>query len=141
MVLANYAKKAKAMWLGNPDSKHSFTYVPDAAKAMALLGQSPESDNQIWHLPTAPALTGKEFIQLAASVFNTEPQYRRLNKLMLNIIGLFNKPIGETAELYYQYQYDYIFNSDKFEKAFGVQPTSYADGFKHLAQTFYKKPS
>jgi nucleoside-diphosphate-sugar epimerase len=141
MVLANYAKKSKAMWLGNPDSKHSFTYVPDAAKAMTVLGQHTESDNQIWHLPTAPALTGREFMQLAASVFNTQPQYRRLNKLMLNFIGLFNKPIGETAEMYYQYQYDYVFSSAKFEKAFGVQPTPYAIGFKHLAQTFYKKSS
>lgn len=133
MVLTKYAQKAKALWLGNPASKHSFIYIPDAGKAVYLLGQHPEADNQIWHLPTAPALTGKEFIQLAANTFNTRPNYRKVNKLMLQTIGLFNKLIGETAELYYQYEYDYVFNSRKFEKAFQVQPTSYAAGLEQYS--------
>ncbi|MGV3586946.1 MAG: NAD-dependent epimerase/dehydratase family protein [Adhaeribacter sp.] len=138
MVLAKYAKKQKAMWLGNPNSKHSFTYVPDAGKTMYLLGQHPESSNQIWHVPTAPALTGHEFINLAAKVYNTPPKFTKVNKLMLHTIGLFNKAVGETAELYYQYQYDYIFNSDKFEQAFGVKPTPYANGVQQLSQTFFR---
>lgn len=139
MVLAKYEKKQKAMWLGNPLSRHSFTYVPDAGKAVALLGTHPETDNQIWHMPTAPAKTGKEFIELAAGIFNTSPAYMRVNKLMLNTIGLFNKAISESAELYYQYQYDYIFNSKKIEDYFNIKPTSYADGITHLSQTLFKQ--
>jgi nucleoside-diphosphate-sugar epimerase len=139
MVLAKFAKKSKAMWLGNPASKHSFTYVPDAGKAVALLGTHPESDNQIWHLPTAPALTGKAFIELAAGIFNTRPAYTRVNKFMLTTIGIFNKMIGETAELYYQYEYDYIFDSKKFEDYFKVKPTPYEDGIKELTQTLFKQ--
>ncbi len=138
MVLARFAKKSKAMWLGNASSKHSFTYVPDAGKAVALLGTHPESDNQTWHLPTAPALTGKAFIELAAGIFNTRPAYTALNKLMLTTFGLFNKIVAETTELYYQYQYDYIFDSRKFEDYFNVKPTSYADGVKELSQTLFK---
>jgi nucleoside-diphosphate-sugar epimerase len=139
MVLSKYAKKSKAMWLGNPGSKHSFTYVPDAGKAVALIGTHPETDNQIWHLPTAPAITGKEFIQLAARIFNTSSAYMRVNKLMLNTIGLFNKMIGETSELYYQYEYDYIFDSRKFEDYFKVKPTPYADGVTALSQTLFRQ--
>jgi nucleoside-diphosphate-sugar epimerase len=138
MVLAKFAKKQKAMWLGNASSKHSFTFVPDAGKAVVLLGTHPESDNQVWHLPTAPALTGKAFIDLAASIFNTRPAYSRVNKFMLTSIGLFNKMIGETAELYYQYEYDYIFDSKKFEDYFTIKPTPYADGIKQLSQTLFK---
>jgi len=133
MVLAKYAQKAKAMWMGDPASKHSFIYIPDAGKAVYLLGQRPEADKQIWHLPTAPALIGKEFIQLAASTFNTKPNYSKVNKLMLQTIGLFNKMIGETAELYYQYEYDYVFNSQKFEQEFRVQPTAYTTGINQFS--------
>ncbi len=133
MVLAKYAQKAKAMWLGNPASQHSFIYIPDAGKAVYLLGQHPEADNQIWHLPTAPALTGKEFIQLAANVFKAKPNFIKVNKLMLQLIGLFNKFTGEITELYYQYKYDYIFNSQKFEKAFQVQPTPYKAGIQEYS--------
>jgi nucleoside-diphosphate-sugar epimerase len=139
MVLAKFARKQKAMWLGNPDCKHAFTYVPDAGQAMYLLGQHPEADNQVWHLPTAPALTGREFIQLAASAFETPPRFMKVNKLMLQALGLFTKAIGETAEMYYQYQYDYEFSSEKFEKAFGIKPTAYADGVQQLSQTIFKE--
>ena len=138
MVLAKYAKKEKAMWLGEPGSKHAFTYVPDAGRAVYLLGQHPEADNQVWHVPTAPALTGHAFMQLAAKAFNTQPKYMKVNKLMLQALGLFTKAIGETAELYYQYQYDYIFSSEKFQHAFGVMPTTYDEGLQQLSQTLFK---
>jgi nucleoside-diphosphate-sugar epimerase len=139
MVLSKYAKGEKAMWLGKAKTKHSFTFIPDAGRAMYLLGQNPESDNQIWHLPTAPPLTGNEFVNLAAGVFNVQPKYIQVNKLMLQLMGLFNKVIKDSVEMYYQYDHDYIFDSTKFEKAFGVQPTSYADGIKQLSQTLFKK--
>lgn len=139
MVLAKYAKKQKAMWLGNAAARHSFTYVPDTGKAMYALAKDPGSDNQVWHLPTAPSLTGKEFIQLAANVFNTKPDYIQVKKLLLNTMGLFNKMIQETAEMYYQYQYDYIFSSEKFEKTYNMQPTSYEDGIRTLSGSLFKQ--
>jgi nucleoside-diphosphate-sugar epimerase len=134
MVLMKYAKKQKAMWLGNTDAKHSFTYVPDTGEALYRLAKDTASTNQVWHLPTAAALEGKKFIELAASAFNVKPEYTRINKLLLQIIGLFNKVIGETVEMYYQYQYDYVFSSEKFEKAYGLKPTSYGDGITQCSK-------
>jgi nucleoside-diphosphate-sugar epimerase len=138
MVLSKYAKKEKAMWLGKVNTKHSFTYVPDAGLGMYLLGKSPKSDNQIWHLPTASPLSGIELLFIAAELFNTKPRFMTVNKLMLQLMGLFNKVIGGTVEMYYQYDHNYIFNSDKFEKAFGIQPTTYTEGIRQLSQTLFK---
>lgn len=137
MVLNKYAKKERALWEGKPDMLHNFSYIPDMGKGMYLLGQSPESDNQIWHMPTAPAMTGKKFIELTARIYSAEPKYFAVNKAMLWLIGLFNKLVADSVEMYYQYDHNYIFNSDKFEKAFGVKPTSYADGIKALSETLY----
>ena len=139
MVLFKYAKGEQAMWLGKPDTLHSFTYVPDAGKAIYLLGQRPEADNQIWHLPTAPAITGKQIIEIAANTFHTKPRYMSLNKLMLQMIGLFDKVVRDSVEMYYQYDHDYSFNSDKFEKAFEVTPTGYQQGIQYLSQTVFKQ--
>lgn len=138
MVLDKYAKKEKAMWLGNPETLHSFTFVPDAGKAMFLLGQDPLSDNQIWHLPTARALTGNTFINHAADVFEVKPSFMKVNKLMLKALGLFNKAIEGTVEMYYQYQFDYEFDSTKFEHYFSIQPSSYKEGIQHLFSSYYK---
>ncbi len=138
MLLSKFAKKESAQWLGNPKTLHAFILVEDAAKAVALLGRNPESDNQIWHLPTAPAITGIELINLAAKVFDTTPKYMKINKPMMQLFGLFSKPIKNSVEMFYQYANDYQFNSDKFQKAFNVKPTSYQDGFEKLAGTLYK---
>ncbi|MBE9585216.1 NAD-dependent epimerase/dehydratase family protein [Mucilaginibacter sp. JRF] len=139
MVLDKFSKGQKAQWIGDAKTKHTFTYVPDAGKAMYLLGQTPDSDNQIWHAPSAPALTGKQFIELAADVFKVEPKFSSINKLMLWMAGLFNKTIMGTVEMYYQYDHDYIFDSSKFEKAFGIKPTTYLEGISQLSQTQFKR--
>jgi nucleoside-diphosphate-sugar epimerase len=138
MVLSNYSKKQNAKWIGNPNCKHNFIYVPDAGKAMFLLGQNPDSDNQIWHLPTPPAITGKQFLNIAASVYKVKPKYSSINKVMLWLVGLFQKVVMGTVEMYYQYDHDYIFDSSKFEKAFNFKPTSYEDGITEMSKTLYK---
>ena len=125
------------MWLGNPRARHNFTFVPDTGKALYALAKNPGSDNQVWHLPTAPAITGIALMQMAARIFNAPPRYIRINKFLLSSIGLFNKPVAEAAELYYQNQYDYIFSSEKFEKAFDIQPTSYQEGLQRLSETIF----
>ncbi len=124
-VLENFKEGKRAMWLVNDNVKHSFTYTPDAGKATALLGNTEDAYNQIWHLPTDKnALTGKEIIELAAKEFETAPKYTLLPKWMLKIIGLFNKAIRENNEMIYQYDSDYLFDSSKFEKRFKFKPTS-----------------
>lgn len=138
MVLDKYAKHQTAQWMGDVNKLHCFSYIPDMGKAMYLLGQHPESDNQIWHLPTAKPKRGKAFIELAARIYHVKPKYFKINKLMLFVIGLFNKVIMGTVEMYYQCINDYVFDSSKFEKAFNFKPTSYEDGIKLMSETLYK---
>jgi len=139
MVLTNYAKKQKAQWIGNPNKLHNFSYIPDMGKGMFLLGQHPESDNQVWHMPTAPAITGKQFIELAARTYGVKPSVFAVNKFMLWAYGLFKKVVMGTVEMYYQYSNNYIFDSSKFEKAFNFKPTSYEEGLKLMSETVYAK--
>ncbi|WP_461451332.1 NAD-dependent epimerase/dehydratase family protein [Mucilaginibacter sp.] len=138
MLLDKYAHKQTAQWVGDPRMLHNYTYIPDCGKAIFLLGQNPQSDNQIWHAPTAAPITGKEFINLAANIYQVKPKYMRINKFMLWVFGLFNKVVAGVVEMYYQYDHDYNFNSDKFEKAFNFKPTTYEDGIRHMSKTLYK---
>ena len=139
MVLDKYAKKQKAQWIGDPDKLHNFSFIPDMGKGVYLLGQNPDSDNQIWHMPTAPALPGKQLIEIAAKVFGVEPKFMAVNKLMLWSYGLFVKVVMGTVEMYYQYNHDYIFDSSKFEKAFNYKPVGYEEGIKLMSETVYAK--
>lgn len=139
MILNRFAKNKSAQWVGNAGKLHSFTYVPDLGKALYLLGQHPESSNQVWHLPTAKAITGKDFIELAAKIYRVEPRYSTINRFMLKTFGLFSKPVKEAVELYYQNSEDYQFDSSKFEKAFNYSPVGYEMGMQELSTTLYRK--
>ncbi|HEY4322791.1 MAG TPA: NAD-dependent epimerase/dehydratase family protein [Mucilaginibacter sp.] len=139
MVLENDANKKTAQWIGDPGKLHSFSYIADMGKAMYLLGQNPDSDNQIWHMPTAQAIPGKQFIEVAARIYAVKPKYFAVKKFMLWAYGLFNKTVMGTVEMYYQYNHDYIFDSSKFEKAFNFKPTSYEEGIKLMSETLYAR--
>ncbi len=130
-VVKNLSQGKKANWLGNVSCKHSYTFTPDAGKATALLGNSPKAYGEVWHLPTtANPLTGKEWVTAFAKELNVQPRYREVSKLMVRLIGLFNKPMSELAEMFYQYDRNYVFDSSKFETAFDFTPTPYEEGIR-----------
>ncbi len=135
LVFENLKKGKKAQWLVNDSAKHSQTYIPDAGKATALLGNSPAAYGQIWHLPTdRNVLTGKEFIEKVAKEFGVMPEYSVLSKWMLQIAGLFNVTIRESVEMLYQSESDYLFDSSKFVNAFPFKTTTYDEGIRETVR-------
>lgn len=137
MVFENFAKGKKAQWMIRDDVQHALTYTPDAGKATALLGNSPEAFNQVWHLPTDPnVLTGREFIELAAKHFNAKPKYRVLKKGLLKMIGVFVPVIRESIEMLYQMESDYVFYSSKFDRTYNFKTTRYEDGVANSAKYY-----
>ncbi len=138
-VFNNFSKGKKAFWFSSVNFKHSVTYVPDAARATALLGNTPEAFNQVWHLPTASnPLTGKEWIEAIAKEMGVEPKYQLVSKFMLRLIGLFQPVMREMTEMLYQYDRDYVFDSSKFESHFDFKPTSYQAGIKMIVEHDYR---
>jgi nucleoside-diphosphate-sugar epimerase len=125
----------KANLLGSVNSKHSYTFTPDAGKATALLGNTADAYNQVWHLPTAAEpFTGAQWAWLIASELGVKPRYHRVNRYMIWILGYMNPVMKEILEMFYQNQSDYIFDSSKFENRFGIKPTPYHIGIKQVIQ-------
>lgn len=128
----------KANWLGRTDKVHSFTYTPDAAKATAILGNSPSAYNQVWHLPTAKdPMTGEEWIQKVSSALDQKARMQVAPGWMVKIMGIFNPFMKEMSEMMYQFEQDYRFVSDKFETAFEFKPTPYLKGIQEVVLEDY----
>ena len=137
MVMKNLKEGKKAMWFVNSDIKHSFTYTPDAAKATALLGNTPDAYGQVWHLPTeSRRVTGREIITMIASEMGAEPKISLLPKFMLLPLGLFIPIMKEMREMIYQYDRDYFFDSSKFTRRFGIKATPYEEGIKATCKAY-----
>src|SRR3979409_2246385 len=137
LVFDKLAKGAKGSWLVNDSAKHSFTLTSAAARSLVLLADSESAWNQTWHVPTAAdPPTGKQFIELVAKEFGTQPKYRVLTRPMLRLAGWFETTVRELYEMLYQYEFDYIFDSSKFTETFRFQPTSYAEGVLRTTQSY-----
>ena len=133
-VIDKLKKGSKAMWQSDADKVHSITYVPDAAKAVAILGNNFDAFNQEWHLPTSPQKwTGKDFINQVAQQLDVKPKYYILNKTMISMLGIFSSTIRELKEMQYQNDRDYFFDSAKFDNHFSFMPTSYEEGIRESA--------
>ena len=134
LVFDKFAQGAKASWLVNDRTRHSWTFTPDAGKSLALLAESDSAWNRTWHVPAAPnPPTGKEFIEIAANVFSVEPNYRVLSRPLIKLAGFFDADIRESYEMLYQYDSEYLFDSTRFSTAFHFIPTSYEDGIRRCA--------
>ncbi|HUZ57961.1 MAG TPA: NAD-dependent epimerase/dehydratase family protein [Hanamia sp.] len=130
-VIDKLKKGNKAMWQSDAGKIHSFTYVPDAARAVAILGNTLDAFNQEWHLPTSTQKwTGKDFINKVAKQLNVKPRYYILNKTMISLLGIFSPTIKELKEMQYQNDRDYFFDSSKFDTHFSFIPTTYEEGIK-----------
>ncbi|HVS95996.1 MAG TPA: NAD-dependent epimerase/dehydratase family protein [Puia sp.] len=131
LVFQRLIKDKRAQWLLNADAPHSFTYVPDAARALAILAADDNSWNQVWHLPTAaPPITGRDLVRKAAAILQKDARCQVLPAWMIRLGGLFDRTTAELHEMLYQYAYDYRFDSSKFEKAYHFTPTPYDEGIR-----------
>jgi nucleoside-diphosphate-sugar epimerase len=134
-VAKNLMKGKKAQVFANPDKIHTYTFTPDAGKATALLGNTDDAYGQVWHVPTTKEkLTTKQWVHLIAEEIGKDPKMQKIPTWMLHVIGLFNPLIKEFPEMLYQNEMDYVFNSSKFEKRFGITATPPKEGVKVMME-------
>lgn len=139
-VFERFAKGKSAFVMGRADKIHSFTYVPDIGRALAILGTDDRANGQVWHLPTsAERWTGETWVKAAAHFFGVKPKYQSTPTILLRLMGLFNRLFREMVEMNYQYTNDYIFSSDKFERSFGMKPTPNEQGAQETAAWYKTK--
>ncbi|MEI6410152.1 MAG: NAD-dependent epimerase/dehydratase family protein [Bacteroidota bacterium] len=127
-----------AFVFGRPDKVHTYTYTRDLAPALAILGTDDRADGQIWNIPTAQEpWTGADWVKASAAAFGLKPTFQATPTFVLRIMGLFNKLFKEMVEMNYQYTHDYVLSSAKFEKTFGLKPTSFEKGLEETV-AYYK---
>ena len=116
-------------WVGNPKAVHTFTYTPDAARSVALLGNTPTAYGQVWHALTShESMTGEAYARIACELAGRPYRLQVAPRWMLALMGLFAPVLRENMEMLYQFEHDYRFDSTKLEQACGMTATPYRDG-------------
>lgn len=109
-------------------------WTPDASRAMALIGNTPDCYGQTWHLPCDDnRITYKDLVSFASAELGKKINFAVTSLWIFKLLSLFNKQIKELLELLPRYQVDNIFKSDKFKKRFPeFTYTSYQEGIRRI---------
>lgn len=115
-------------WFGNPDKRHTFTYLPDFAGALIDLGALPESWGRAWHVPSPETMTLRQFAeQVSRLAGRTAPKIRQTPRLVLRLLGLAIPAAGEMVEMEYAFANDFVMAQDDWNARFERRATELDD--------------
>ena len=130
----------KAQVMGDPDQPHSYSYVPDIASGLVTLADNDEADGAAWHLPNAPAITTRQFVDKIYAATGNEPQIQAISRMMVNVLGLFNGQVRELKEMLYEFEEPFVVDSTRFESTFGVHATPLDEAIPVTVEWFRTHP-
>lgn len=113
----------KAEMFGNPSALHTYTYVPDFGEALVRLALDDRSHGRAWHVPNAPAVSTRIFLEKAAAVAGVEPRSVVRTKFQLRLAGLFIPPAKESIEMLYEFEEDFVVDHSAYAAVFGDHAT------------------
>jgi nucleoside-diphosphate-sugar epimerase len=127
----------RARWLGSLDQPHTLDYLGDMARALVTLGEREEADGQVWHLPAAEPLTGRQFLTLVYESAGLAPKVGVVSRPMIRLVGVFNPLVRELNETLYQFERPFVSDASKFQGAFGpFEPTPHRDAVRPTVEWF-----
>jgi nucleoside-diphosphate-sugar epimerase len=138
-VFENVLRGKPADLLGDIDAPHSYTYIEDFAGGLITLGEHDEAPGHVWHLPTAPALTTRQFVQIVFQEAGMPVRLRVAPRPLISIMALFNPIMREIKEMLYEFEEPFVLDHSKFEHAFGGSPTPHAEAIRQTLDWYRQR--
>lgn len=113
---------------GDPDAPHSWTYVPDVARTLAVLGTDARAWGSAWHVPTAPPCSQRELLDRFAAIAGVRPpKVATYPAWAVRAIGVVWPLLREMQEVAYQFERPFVLDSTAFTSTFGIAATPLDD--------------
>jgi nucleoside-diphosphate-sugar epimerase len=109
--------------IGDPDRRHTYTYVLDLGEAMVRLSETPETWGRAWHVPNAPTGSTRAFAERAAALAGVQLRLRRMRPWQLRLIGRFVPAVKEMIEMQYEFDDDFVVDHSAYADVLGDHAT------------------
>lgn len=83
----------RASWLAGLDAPHTLSYLPDVGWGLVTLGEQPGALGDVWHIPAAHPLTGRQFITFVCEAVGKPLRMGVINRPMMLLAGIFNNAV------------------------------------------------
>jgi nucleoside-diphosphate-sugar epimerase len=114
-----------ALFFGDPDQLHSYSYTPDVAAGLVALGRG--GARGVWMLPVQPAETTRAVLARFGRALGADVKVSQVPVWVLRAAGVFWRTGAEIAEMTYQWQQPYVLDDTRIRSRFGLAPTPWDD--------------
>ena len=139
LVIKAAIKGKAAQVVGDLDTPHSYTYMPDIGRALVTLATHDDAFGEVWHLPTPKAVSTRRMLELIYAAAGHPLKIQAAPKWLLRIIGLFNPDAGEMVEMVYEFEKPFIIDDRKFVGRFEWHATPLATVIRETVAWFKVK--
>jgi len=91
-------------------------------------------------VPSPMAMTTRKFVETVYRALDKPVKMSRAPRLAIALAGLFDANARELKEMLYQFERDFVMDSNRFEKAFGVQATPLGEPIRATLD-WYRRPN
>ena len=124
----------KVRVLGDPDAPHSWTYVPDVGRTLAVLGTDERACGRPWHVPSAPALSQRDLAGRFCAVAGApSASVAAFPAGSLTLAGVVSAQMRELKETRYQFDRPFLLDSSDCTATFGIEATPLDDALAAVA--------
>jgi nucleoside-diphosphate-sugar epimerase len=113
-------------FIGDPDLLHTYSYVPDIATGLAVLGTDERAIGKVWHLPGPETVSTSAVLDLVAAEVGHPVGIRNVPKLAVRALGLVIPMMRGLAEMAYEFDGPFVLDTTRYESTFGTAGTSLA---------------
>jgi nucleoside-diphosphate-sugar epimerase len=124
-------------WPGSLDAPHAVAYLPDIARAYALLGTDDRADGRTWILPHPDPMTGRQFLDMVKNALPTPVNTRAVSLMMLRVAAPFHIPSRELLGISYQWTDPFLVDDSNFRSTFGpIDLTPMDEAVRHTIEWY-----
>lgn len=138
-VFGNAVAGKRADFIGNPNLLHTYSYVPDIATGLAVLGTDERAVGQVWHLAGPETVTTRAVLELIAGEVGHPVPVRSMPKLVLRALGVVSPMMRGLAEMAYEFEQPFILDTTKYESTFGGAVTPLDIAIKETVMWYRKE--
>jgi nucleoside-diphosphate-sugar epimerase len=118
---------------GDPDMPHSYNYADDVARDLITLGERPEAEGRIWHLPASSSESTRALLERVGDAVGHRARVTAIPQWMWHVGGVVVPMMRAAAEMTYQWKVPYVINDTRFRTTFGVSATAVDTAVREMA--------
>jgi nucleoside-diphosphate-sugar epimerase len=117
-------QKGRRAWVvGDPDVPRGWSYLPDVAATLAVLGTDERAWGRAWHVPSAIRSQREALTDLAAALGRPAPKVSGMPWGVLRLVGVGVPFLREVVDVRHQFDQPYVIDAGSTTATFGLTAT------------------